>query len=129
MLLKPSTYNKPLRYFLAVVCGYCIDFAIYASLVGIGVSVYWANTAGFCVGSVVNTILIREFVFQESRFSLATDLKLSFISNALMFALGMMLLWGLVELSKMNPYGAKLLTNGTTFIVNYAVRAVFFRKK
>ena len=78
---------------------------------------------------MVNTILIREFVFQESRFSLATDLKLSFISNALMFALGMMLLWGLVELSKMNPYGAKLLTNGTTFIVNYAVRAVFFRKK
>jgi putative flippase GtrA len=129
LLLKPSTYKTPLRYFLVVVCGYCLDFAIYAALVSIGISVYWANVAGFCVGSVVNTILIREFVFQDSRFSLAKDLQLSFASNALMFALGMMMLWGLVELSEMNPYGAKLVTNGTTFIANYVIRAVFFRKK
>lgn len=129
MLLKPSTYKTPLRYFLVVVCGYCIDFAIYAALVSAGVSVYWANAAGFCVGSVVNTILIREFVFQDSRFPLTTDLQLSFTSNAVMFALGMAMLWGLVELSKMNPYGAKLVTNGTTFIANYVIRTVFFRKK
>lgn len=112
-----------------VVCGYCIDFAIYAALVSAGVSVYWANAAGFCVGSAVNTILIREFVFQDSRFSLTTDLQLSFTSNTVMFALGMVMLWGLVELSKMNPYGAKLVTNGTTFIANYVIRTVFFRKK
>jgi len=46
-----------------------------------------------------------------------------------MFALGMAVLWTLVELSAMNPYGAKLLTNGTTFVVNFVIRAVFFRKK
>lgn len=126
MLLKLSTYKTPLRYFLVVICGYCIDFAIYAVLVSVGISVYWANAAGFCVGSVVNTILIREFVFHDSRFSLATDLQLSFASNALMFTLGMVLLWGLVEVSAMNPYGAKLVTNGTTFVVNYVIRAVFF---
>jgi putative flippase GtrA len=129
LLQKPSTYKAPLRYFLAVVCGYCIDFAIYAALVKFGASVYWSNAAGFCVGSVVNTILIRKFVFQESRFSLSTDLQLSFASNALMFVLGMMVLWGLVELVAMNPYGAKLLTNGTTFVANYVIRAVYFRKK
>ena len=112
-----------------VICGYCIDFAIYAALVSVGVSVYWANAAGFCVGSVVNIILIREFVFQDSRFSLTTDLQLSFASNSVMFALGMVVLWALVELSAMNPYGAKLLTNGTTFVGNYVIRAVFFRKK
>ena len=129
LLLKPSTYKTPLRYFLAVVGGYCIDFAIYAALVKFGVSVYWANTAGFCVGSVVNVILIREFVFTDSRFRLGTDLRLSFASNALIFMLGMEILWGLVELAAMNPYGAKLLTNGTTFVANYVIRAFFFRKK
>lgn len=129
MLLKLSTYKTPFCYFLAVVCGYCIDFAIYAALVALGVSVYWANAAGFCVGSVVNTVLIREFVFHDSRFSLMTDLQLSLASNTLMFAMGMTLLWGLVELSAMNPYGAKLLTNGTTFFANYALRASFFRKR
>jgi putative flippase GtrA len=112
-----------------VVCGYCLDFAIYAALVSIGVSVYWANATGFCVGSLVNTIMIREFVFRESRFSVATDLQLSFISNALIFLLGMGLLWVLVELSSINPYGAKLLANGITFVINYIIRAVFFRNK
>jgi putative flippase GtrA len=114
---------------LAVVCGYFIDFFIYSVLVSFDISIYWANAAGFCVGSVVNTVLIREFVFTDSKFSLATDLQLSFVSNALMFALGMAILWVLVELNGMNPYGAKLLTNGTTFVANYVIRAEFFRKK
>ena len=129
MLLKPSTYRAPLRYFLAVVCGYCIDFSIYAVLVAAGVSVYWANTAGFCVGSVVNVLLIRQFVFTDSRFSLGADLPLSFASNTLMFGFGMGLLWVLVDALSTNPYGAKLLANGTTFTLNYVIRALFFRKQ
>ncbi len=112
-----------------VVCGYCIDFAIYAALVSVGVSVYWANAAGFCIGSVVNTILIREFVFQDNRFSLMADLQLSFVSNSVMFALGMTMLYGLIELGGINPYGAKLMTNGTTYVLNYVIRVIFFRKK
>lgn len=119
----------PLRYFWAVVCGYCLDFAIYATLVSVGVSVYFSNATGFCVGSVVNTILIREVVFQSNRFSLATDLQLSFISNTFMLILGMGLLWCLVELTAMNPYGAKLLANCMTFIANYAVRAIYFSRE
>ena len=121
--------KSPFRYFCVVLCGYCIDFAIYSALVNFGVSVYWANTAGFCMGSVVNTILIREYVFQESRFPLGTDLQLSLVSNALMFVLGMIFLLGLVELGGINPYGAKLLANGATFVANFIIRAVFFRKK
>lgn len=81
------------------------------------------------MGSVVNVILIREFVFPDSRFQLGTDLQLSFASNGLMFGFGMVMLWVLVEMGAMNPYGAKLLTNGTTFFANYVIRAVFFRKK
>lgn len=129
MFRKLSTYKAPLRYFLVVLCGYCVDFAIYAALVNIGVTIYWSNAVGFCIGSIVNTILIREFVFRDSRFSLATDLQLSFASNIVMFTLGMAVLWILVGIGAMNPYAAKLLTNGTTFAANYIIRAVFFRKK
>jgi len=99
---------------------------MYAALVALGLSVYWANTVGFCVGSVVNVILIRKFVFLDSRFRLVRDLQLSFASNALMFLIGMGVLWLLVGFVEMNPYGAKLLTNGTTFVANYAIRAAFF---
>ena len=129
LLLKQSTYKTPLRYFLAVVCGYCIDFAIYAAFVLFGVSVYGANTAGFCVGATVNVILIRQFVFPDSRFRLSTDLQLSFVSNGLMFGFGMGMLWVFVESVSIDPFRAKLLTNGTTFLVNYIIRHAFFRRK
>lgn len=96
-------------------------------IVAFGVSVYWANTAGFCVGATVNVILIRQFVFPDSRFSLSADLPLSFISNALMFGFGMGVLWALIELAAINPFVAKLLANGATFFANYFIRATFFR--
>ena len=129
LLLNPSTYKAPIRYFLAVTIGFCVDFAIYATLVTFDVSVYLANTAGFCVGLTVNVILIRKLVFPNSRFQFFTDLQLSFASSGLMFVFGMGMLWVLVELVDMNIYGAKLLTNGTTFFANYIIRAVFFRNK
>lgn len=112
-----------------MVCGFCIDFLIYAILVALDMSVYAANTAGFCVGTVVNVILIRAFVFQDNRFRLGMDLSLTFLSNGAMFGIGMFLLWILVDLAAVNPYLAKLLANGMTFVLNYVTRAVFFRKK
>lgn len=118
-----------LRYFVAVVCGFCIDFLIYATLVALGVSVYLANAAGFSVGTVINVILIRAFVFPDSRFRLGTDVPLTFVTNGVMFILGMGLLWLLIELASVNPYWAKLLTNGTTFVLNYVTRAAFFRRR
>lgn len=129
MLLKLSTYKTPLRYFFAVIVGYSLEFATYSALVSFEVSVYLANAAGFCIGVIINVVLIRKFVFQDSRFRLQTDLQLSFASHGLMFGLGMGLLWLLVEFKEMNPYLAKLVTNGTTFTLNYVLRAVFFRKK
>jgi putative flippase GtrA len=127
--MKPSIYRTPLRYFFAVICGYCIDFAIYVALINYGLSIYWANAAGFCVGVIVNLLLIRKFVFPNNRFKLRTDLPLTFAVNGAMLGVGMSLLWVLVGSLSINPYGAKLLANGITFILNYIIRAVFFRKK
>ena len=119
----------PLRYFVVAACGFCVDFSIYATLVAMGVSVYWANTAGFCVGANVNVILIRTFVFPDSRFRLGQDVLLTVAANGVILGLVMGVLWILVDALHINPYWAKLFTNGVTFVLNYATRAVFFRKK
>ena len=111
-----------------MVCGFCVDFAIYATLVAIGISVYWANAVGFCVGAIVNVILIRVFVFTDSRFRLGQDVLLTVAVNGAMLVLGMGVLWTLVDALHVNPHLSKLLTNTVTFVLNYVTRAVFFRR-
>jgi putative flippase GtrA len=112
-----------------VVLGYIVDFSIYSVLIQFGVSLFLSNTVAFFIGVTINTILIRRFVFSDSRFSFLSDLKLSLISNGMMFGVGMAVLWGLVRILAIDPYFAKIITNGFTFFVNYLIRIVFFRKK
>jgi len=127
--LKALIYSKPIRYFLVAACGFGIDFIIYAILISFDFSIYLANAFGFCIGAIVNVILIRIFVFTDSRFKLHTDMILTIGVNGVMLGLGMTILWILVELLSINPYFAKLITNATTFILNYITRLIFFRKK
>lgn len=127
MLPKQSIYKAPLRYFLVVTGGFGVDFALYATLVAWGESIYLANLAGFCVGAAFNVLLIRRFVFPDSRFEFGTDLLLTILANGTMLGVGMGLLWVLVEGLAINPYLAKLFANGLTFALNYVTRATFFR--
>ena len=129
LLPKLSTFNASLRYLVVATCGFCVDFLIYAALVAMGVSIYLANAAGFCVGAIVNVLLIRKYVFPNSRFKLSADLPLTFAANGAMLGVGMGMLWVLVDFASLNPYWAKLLANGMTFVLNYVTRTVFFRKK
>lgn len=129
MLPKQSTYKAPLRYFLVVTGGFGVDFSLYAMLVAWGESVYAANLAGFCVGAAFNVLLIRRFVFPDSRFKFGADLLLTILANGTMLGVGMGVLWVLVEGLAMNPYLAKLVANGLTFVLNYATRATFFSVK
>lgn len=118
----------PLRYFLFVSIGFMVDFLIYAVIVGSGQSVYLANFFGFCVGASVNVILIRRFVFRDSRYSLPVDIQLTIASNGIMLFFGMLLLLVLVEYLEVDSYWAKLAANTVTFVLNYATRVFFFRK-
>lgn len=129
MWLKRLTCSAPLRYFAVTACGFAVDFLIYAGIVASGQSVYWAHVAGFCVGAVVNVVLIRSFVFKNSRFTLGKDILLTFAANGTMLFFGMLVLWLLVEHFLISPYWAKLVTNGVTFVLNYVTRSIFFRKK
>lgn len=128
-LLKQSTYKAPLRYFFVVVAGFGLDYLAYATLVTLGETIYLANLVGFCLGAACNVVLIRRYVFPKSRFKFSTDLLLTILANGGMLAVGMVILWVLVDGLGLNPYGAKLIANGLTFILNYVTRTTFFRMK
>lgn len=98
-------------------------------MVVVGFSVYFANAVGFCVGAFVNVILIRQFVFTDSRFQLGHDVLFTVVINGIILSLGMGVLWVLVEALNVNPYWAKLVTNSVTFIFNYLIRLFYFRKR
>lgn len=129
MFLKQSISKEALRYLLVVTGGFGVDFIVYATLVSWGESVYVANLAGFCIGAVFNVLLIRRFVFPDCRFRIGADLLLTVLANGTMLAVGMVVLWVLVDGLSINPYLAKLFANGLTFTLNYATRATFFSVK
>lgn len=123
-----STYSAPIRYFLVVCCGFFVDLAIYSGLVAAGLSIYFANVLAFLVGTTVNVLLIRRFVFTDNRFGLGHDVLFSTASNGIMLGFGMCLLGLFVEVFGWGPYVSKVLSNGVTFVINYLVRLRIFRK-
>ena len=117
--LKLFNGSAPFRYFIVAVAGFAIDFAIYASIVTSGQSIYLAHVTGFIVGGAVNVVLIRRFVFRDSRFTLLNDIFLTLVANGTMLFLGLAMLWFMVDHLFINPYWAKLIANGITFLLNY----------
>ncbi len=109
-----------------VLAGYSVDFSCYAVAVEAGVNVYTANVFAFCIGAVVNVLLLRKFVFTSPRFSFGKDVLYTWMSNGMMFVVGMAMFWILIELLYLNHYWAKLLSSGFTFVLNYLVRLRYF---
>ena len=102
---------------------------MFVALVGVGSSVYLANLGGFCVGAFINVLLIRRYVFPQTRFKLGVDLVMTWLSNGAMLGVGMFALWWLVDVLGINPYFAKLISNGLTFVLNYITRITLFGLK
>jgi putative flippase GtrA len=121
--------NKQLKYFSVALCGFLIDFLIYSIIVVNDGNIYFANVAGFCMGATINVVLIRIFVFPNSRYKLLIDLLLTIFTNSIMLVVGMLILWFEVNVFSMNPYWAKCVANSSTFFLNYATRSTFFKKK
>ncbi|OUX38054.1 MAG: hypothetical protein CBE26_01935 [Kiritimatiellaceae bacterium TMED266] len=117
-----------LKYFSVVVCGYLVDIAIFILLIESGWSIYLANCAGFVVGSIFNVILIRLYVFSDSRFELLHDLGYSLISNTLILFVGLAMLWLLVEQFNRTAIVAKVTANGLTFFINFIIRKQLFSR-
>ena len=77
--LKLFNGSAPFRYLIVAVAGFAIDFAIYASIVESGQSIYLAFVTGFIVGGAFNVVLIRRFIFRDSRFTLLNDIFLTLV--------------------------------------------------
>ena len=115
-----------LKYFSAVVCGYLVDrnihFADREQLV-----IYLANCLSFVVRSICNVMLIRLYVFSDSRFELLHDLGYSLISNTLILFVGLAMLWLLVEQFNWTAIVAKVTANGLTFHKLHNPKAIIFQ--
>ena len=127
--LKKLICNVKLRYLAVACCGFSFDFIIYLILLKFKVPVYLANLVAFLFGSIANVILIRTFIFTDNRFSLAQDVLMTFAANGLVISIGTIVLWILVDLFYANPYTSKLSVGVATFLVNYFIRAFFFRRR
>jgi putative flippase GtrA len=113
------------KYFLIVCAGYAVDLGSYVAMTGAGVPLYVAYLASFAIGTVCNVLLLRRF-FAAGRLPLAKDLALSLASNGIVILLAMGIYAALMQLLGMHHVLAKVLSNGFSFLVNYAVRRKFF---
>lgn len=116
------------RYFGVALIGFAVDFATYALVLHATGQLALAHILGFVVGGSINVLLIRSFVFPDSRFSLLKDVVLTLGANGLMMLCGLVLLWTLVHQMTIEPHLAKLGTNAITFALNYATRKLFFSR-
>jgi len=118
--------TKPLaQYFWIVVVGYAVDLGSYLLMAEAGLHLYLAYLASFALGNTCNVLLLRRF-FAAGRHPIAKDLALSMASNGIVIALAMGIYVALMQLAGVHHVIAKILSNGFSFVVNYAVRRRYF---
>ena len=126
--LKLLRRSRFLIYCVIVASVFCIDFAIYSVLVLADYSIYFANIVAFLIGTLINVILIRRFAIASNRFELSIDLAISMAVYTAMMLFGLALLWLFVEGAGIDVFLSKLVSNGVTFLANYAIRLRFFSR-
>jgi putative flippase GtrA len=118
--------SKPIaRYFWIVCVGYGIDLASYVGMVELGAHLYVAYVASFFIGTVCNVVLLRRF-FAAGRHAFAKDLALTLASNGAAIVLAMGIYIALMQFAGVHHVIAKVLSNGFSFLANYAVRRKYF---
>lgn len=126
LLIRRLTSNIKIRYLVVVTSGFLLDYTTYVLLIQNGLSLYVANAISFGIGATIIVVLIRKFVFKINRFRLARDIPITLASNGMIFIFGTLLLWVAVQILFVNPYAAKLISSGVTFVINYMIRITIF---
>ena len=121
--------NNFIVYSFIVFGVFLLDFSIYSLGVIIGFSIYLANIAAFIIGTTCNILLFRTLLRSKNRYSLSTDLGISFAFYAAILGTGTLLIWLLVEIAGQNIFISKIVSNGITFMINYLARIAFFQDK
>lgn len=122
---SPAKPGRLARYFVIVCVGYAADLGSYVAMTGAGVPLYAAYLASFAVGTAANVLLLRRY-FAAARHAFAKDLAMSMASNGFVILLAMGIYAALMQLFGVHHVIAKVLSNGFSFLVNYAVRRRYF---
>jgi putative flippase GtrA len=116
-----------LKYLLTVIIGVIVDYIFYSCFYyAFGLGVIISNSLSFIIGTCVNLILVRKFVFTNYKFTLLKDIILTLGSNGSVYFIGILFMYYLVEYQKLNHYLAKTLVMGLTFFINYFIRKYIF---
>ena len=121
--------NNFIVYSFIVFGVFVLDFSIYSVAVINGVSIYLANIIAFIIGTTINILLFRTLLRSKNRYSLSTDLGISFALYTAILGTGTLLIWLFVEIAGQNIFISKILANGITFLINYLARIAFFQEK
>ena len=115
-------------YLLIVSIGFFLDLCVFFSLTYISINIYLSNIIAFIIGSFINLLLIRKFLFINFRFNLLEDWLLTLPLNGLVIIIGTLLIYILHEILAISVVLSKLSSTLVTLIVNYALRVKFFNK-
>lgn len=126
MWLPRSATFRPLALYFALVCGgYAVDISCYVILAELGTNLYVAYVTSFIVGTACNVILLRKH-FAAGRHSLHKDFVMSLVSNGTLLLLMLSIYFALMNIFGIPHLAAKVLSNGLSFMLNYATRRAYF---
>lgn len=118
-------FRDSVIYFLLASVGFAVDLSVYLALLGMKINVYTSYIAALAVGLACNVALLRRF-FKKGRYPFLKDVWLTYVSNGFILLLGFGLYSGLMGILGVGPLFSKLISNGFTFVLNFAVRVKHF---
>ena len=118
-----------IKYFFIILVGYFFDLLLFSALISLYFNVLVANFFGFLAGTIINLLLIRKYLFVNSRFGLSDDVFLTLVFYSLTLLVSSVMLIFFINIIEFNPYTAKIISNLFTLLLNYILRIKFFTIK
>lgn len=121
----PGTLGREfVGYFLASVAGLAVDVAALELLVrALGVGYLWGATAGFLLGALAVYALSVRLIFQERRVPVPPlEFAIFVLLGCVGLAATLLVMWLGMERLHFSLEVSKLISAGTGFLMNFALR-------
>jgi len=122
----PQTVREFMRYFVAGLLAFGVDFAMLIGLTELTpVGYLVANVAGFCLGLGVSYGLSIGWVFSTRRLQCAvTEFGIFLLVGLLGLLVNELVIWGLADGVGLHYALAKVGATGVVFLLNFALRKI-----
>jgi len=118
------------KYWFFLLFGIIVDYCIYTILYyKFHLHIIPSNYISFSIGTFVNVVLIRNFVFKRFKFWLLKDFLLSLLTNGFVFFIWIIFLSYFINNFYINHYIWKTIVITCTFFINYFTRKYLFTHK